>query len=289
MRWWCSADGSRWSWTPRPYIGSWILLGALALLLWRGGAFSSERSRRQKVAGVLGLSLVLIAIEWPLAAMGAGYLASAQMVRQILVVLIATPLLLYSSPDSWGSACVATPRRARIYEFVTYPLFGLLGATVLLFTVNLPVVVDPLVKTQLGSFLVDLVWIAAGVLMWLPVQPPGGRVARLKGPPAIVYLIGVSVAPLPIAFFMTWSELPIFAVYELAPRVFNSLDAKSDQEFAAAIFQVGGGLVIWIQIAVRFINMAGGTKERTRFRGTLVPVSATSATTPEVTSKEHSP
>ena len=29
MRWWCSAIVEDWSWTPRPYLGVWILCGAL--------------------------------------------------------------------------------------------------------------------------------------------------------------------------------------------------------------------------------------------------------------------
>ena len=62
-------------------------------------------------------------------------------------------------------------------------------------------------------------------------------------------------------------------MYELAPRVWDTFDAQSDQELAAAIFQVAGGLVIWAQIAVRFVRMAGGGGGSTagpKFRGTLV-------------------
>jgi cytochrome c oxidase assembly factor CtaG len=142
----------------------------------------------------------------------------------------------------------------------------------LLFAVSIPVLVDPLITSQIGSFALDAAWISAGFLIWMPVQPPSPLTPRLAGPGAIVYLIGVSVAPLPVAFFMTWSETPIYSVYELAPRVFASFDAKSDQELAAAIFQVAGGLVIWAQIAVRFVRMASGGSSSSgpRFRGTMV-------------------
>ena len=41
----------------------------------------------------------------------------------------------------------------------------------LLIAVSLPVVVDPLITSQVGSFALDLAWISAGFLIWMPVQP----------------------------------------------------------------------------------------------------------------------
>lgn len=270
MRWWCSADGTAWTWDWKPYLGSWVVVGLLAAWFWRAGAFRPGIEAKRKVAVVCGLILILASIEWPLSALGAGYLASAQMIRQVLVVLIAVPMLLYGAPESMGRWLTATDRRRAVLRRLTYPLFALLLADGLLFAVNLPVFVDPMVTTQLGSFLIDALWLVAGVIMWLPVQPPAGMAPRLSSAPAIVYLVGVSVAPLPIAFFMTWSDLPLFQVYELAPRVFPELDVSSDQEFAAAIFQVLGGLVIWIQIAARFVSMASRPGSRGP-RGRFVP------------------
>jgi len=270
MRWWCSADGSAWTWTWKPYLGSWLFVGLVGFAFWKAGAFRSSIELKRRLAAFAGLAIILISIEWPLAALGAGYLASAQMIRQVLVVLIAMPLLLYGSPESFGRWLTATKRRRAVLHKLTYPLGAMLLAVGLLFAVNLPIFVDPLVKTQIGSFGVDVLWLVAGFIMWLPVQPPRGMKPRLAGAPSIVYLVGVSVAPLPIAFFMTWSTLPLFEVYELAPRVFPGLDVSSDQEFAAAIVQVLGGLVIWIQIAGRFVHMASGPRARGP-RGRFVP------------------
>jgi cytochrome c oxidase assembly factor CtaG len=94
----------------------------------------------------------------------------------------------------------------------------------------------------------------AGLILWFPVQAPEGLVTRLRGVPATVYLIAVSVAPLPIAFFMTWSRYPIYETFELAPRVIAGISPQDDQELAAAVFQVLGGLVIWVQIISRLVS-----------------------------------
>ena len=273
MRFWCSNDGSNWTWAWKPYIGAWVIAAVVALWLWRAGGWRADVPVRRKVALAIGLVLLLGGTDWPLSALGAGYLVSAQLVRQVLIVMIACPLMLYGSPPALGEWLDATPMRRRIVRIITTPLVSLPIAVALLFAVSAPVLVDPLIKTQLGSFALDIAWISAGFLIWLPVQPPTPMVPRLRGPIAIIYLIGVSVAPLPVAFFMTWAPTPIYAVYELAPRVFPTFDAQSDQELAAAIFQVAGGLVIWVQIAVRFVRMAGGggAAGGPRFRGTMVP------------------
>lgn len=270
MRFWCSNDGRNWTWGWQPYWGAWAIVAGLAFAFWRGGAFDAAQPRNRKVAVGLGLFLLLAGIDWPLASLGAGYMVTAQMIRQIIIVMIACPLLLWGAPPSFGRWLVATERRKSIYRVVTSPKLTLPVALGLLIAVTAPVVVEDLVTSQIGSFAMDLVWMAAGVLIWLPVQAPRPLRARLQGPPLVVYLIIVSVVPLPIAFFMTWSPFPIFEVYENSPRVFDWLSAEHDQELGAAIFQVAGGLVIWAQIAVRFITMSKEGKDQPKFRGKLI-------------------
>ena len=89
MRWWCSNDGSNWSWTWKPYIGAWAIVAVVAVWLWRSGAFRSEVPARRKISLALGLVLILGGTDWPLSTLGAGYVVSAQMVRQVLIVMIA--------------------------------------------------------------------------------------------------------------------------------------------------------------------------------------------------------
>lgn len=279
MRWWCSNDGTNWTWAWRPYAGAWLLVALAVAWIWRVGGWRSEVPRRRRIALGIGLGILLLGTDWPLSKLGAGYLVSAQMMRQVLIVMIACPLLLFGSPEALGRWLDATPARRRFVRIVTHPFVALVGSVVILVAVSTPVVVDPLITSQWGSFVLDAAWMTAGFMMWLPVQPPRPLAPRMSGPAAVVYLIGVSIAPLPVAFFMTWSDTPIYSAYELAPRVFPRFDAQSDQELAAAIFQVVGGLVIWAQIAARFVGMYGGAKAEKGFRGVLVPTPSKPADT----------
>ncbi len=268
MSWWCSADGRAWTWEWRPYLGAWILVGLLfGLYTWAYRA-DPDFPLRRKLSAIGGIVIVLIATDWPMASLGAGYLLSVQMGRQVLIVLIAVPLLMYGAPPVVGRWLEASRRRRSVTNVLSNPIVAVLATSGLLLLVNTPMVSDRTITSPIGSFVVDAMWIVAGIIMWFPVQPPSPMTPRLVGPLALVYLFVQSIAPLPTSFFMTWAEYPLFATFELAPRVVESFSAVDDQELAAGMAQVVGGLVIWAQIAARFLHWA---VERERIENATVP------------------
>jgi putative membrane protein len=70
----------------------------------------------------------------------------------------------------------------------------------------------------------------------------------------LTYLIAQSIVPVLPGFFMTWADFPIYSTYDLAPRVIAGFDAVQDQQAAAAILQVGGMVLLWVQISYRFLR-----------------------------------
>ncbi|MEO6627571.1 MAG: cytochrome c oxidase assembly protein [Aquihabitans sp.] len=224
-------------------------------------AGSSKGRTAAFVVGVIGLYAV---IDWPLATLGAGYLATAQMIRQVSMVMIIAPLLLFACPPALAVRLVGWGRRLTVLRWMSRPIFAVPVAALSLIMVNAPAIVDPLVKTPYGSMLLDGIWIIAGFTLWMPVQCPHPGVRRLVGPAALAYLIGQSIVPVLPGFFMTWADFPIYATYELAPRVFQGFDAVDDQQTAAAILQVGGMVLLWIQITYRFLKWGMAEMEQDR-------------------------
>src|SRR5688572_20696553 len=124
MQWWCAAVGSAWTWQWRAYPGVWafvlLLAGAYVLLHRRFGAGEDPTLRRSAhsvgprrcyaAAGVLAL---WIALDWPVGALGAGYLASLHTVQFLLIALIAPPFLLLGVPSAAWAALAARLRSAR--------------------------------------------------------------------------------------------------------------------------------------------------------------------------------
>jgi len=255
VSWWCSATGRTWSWAWQPYIGAWLLAAVLVGLLWLGFRRDPSFPMRRKVCALLGVLVLLAATDWPLASLGAGYLISVQMARQVLMVFVAMPLLLYGMPPVVGR-WFARGHQAQAYAVLTKPVLAVILANTILILCMSPLVADPMLANPLGSFVLDIGWLVGAFILWLPVQPPSPLAPRLVGPAMLVYLIVQSIVPLPVAFFMTWAEYPLYSVYELAPRIFGGLGPVDDQQVGAAVLQVVGGLVIWSQISVRFIRWA---------------------------------
>ncbi len=276
MNWWCSANPRNWTWTPQPYLGAWVLLLAVigVAIWWRtrgrhqepvldareaaalevgSGPYPSSGAGRA-TAFAFGIVGLWACLDWPLATMGAGYLASAQMIRQVLMVLVVAPLLLFATPAPLAVRLVGWGRRLAVLRVFSRPAVALVFTAVVLVLVNSPAVVDPLIATPYGSFVLDISWIVAGFVVWTPVQCPHPGVRRLEGVWVIGYLILQSIVPIIPGFWMTWADDPIFSTYELAPRVFEGFDPVVDQQAAAAILQVGGMVVLWVQIAFRFLN-----------------------------------
>lgn len=278
MNFWCSASPRNWTWEPQPYIGAWaILLAVIGVAVWwrvSGRHQELELDAREAAAldegsgpypgrpltrgiafgfGIVGLWACL---DWPLATLGAGYLASAQMIRQILMTLVVAPLLLFACPAPLAVRLVGWGRRLTVLRYAAKPLVTIPIVALSLVAINAPAVLDPLVKTPYGAFALDLVWIVAGFLLWMPVQCPHPGVRRLEGAFAVGYLIIQSVVPIFPGLFMTWAEYPIYSTYELAPRAFEGFTANDDQQAAAAILQIGGMVLLWIQIAFRFLHWA---------------------------------
>jgi len=249
MQWWCSARGVAWSWTWRPYPGVWLFVGALLVgyLLLAGGRSAGPR-RRATFLG--GLALLWIALDWPVGALGAGYLASIHMVQFLLIALVAPPLLLMGlSPEHlerWrGRSWFAAIRG------ITVPLVALLLFNTIVVATHWPGLVDALMTSQVGSFVLDASWLAGGLIFWWPVVCPVPRRPRFPFGIKMGYLIACTVLMTLPYVFLTFADLPFYATYELAPPV-GVLSARDDQRLAGLIMRIGGGTILWTAAGILF-------------------------------------
>ncbi|GIU98392.1 MAG: hypothetical protein KatS3mg014_0008 [Actinomycetota bacterium] len=251
MNWWCSARGLPWDWTWKAFPGAWILVGAMLAAYWvplrrlRPRSEPPSPQRPYAVRFVLGVVVVWVAVDWPLGLLGAGYLLSAHMVQHILLTLVAAPLLLAGTPPELARMLLGTGRRMRIARAVTRPVPALVLYNAVLILTFVPAVVDAAMPTQLGSFAVEMAWLASALVMWSPVMAPLPEIRTLSAPGAMVYLFLQSLAPTIPASFLTFGRFPLYGVYELAPRVWNGLSAGADHRIAGLVMKIGGGLVLW--------------------------------------------
>jgi putative membrane protein len=254
MQWWCSAQGAPWTWAWRPYLGVWLLVLLIAVAYRRTYRAApvpidpnARKMRQWRVAaaasGIGGLWLLL---DWPIGALGAGYLASVHTFQFLGLALALPPLLLFGLPPGWEAA--RGPRMTAVLVHVTQPLWAFVGFLVIVFLTHLPPVVDALMVTQAGSFILDLAWLLGGLAYWWPVvrrwpNPGLGPAARL------LYVLGGTGARMGIGMFMALAPFPLFRVFELAPPI-NGIDAFEDQQRAGGLMMFGDVLVGLAAVAI---------------------------------------
>lgn len=253
MQWWCVAQSVPWSWEWRPYPGVWLFLlaltGARWLLLRESGASESTAARRWSF--VAGLVALWLALDWPLGALGAGYLASAHMLQFLLVALVAPPLLLLSFPESTYREVRLPSGLDRVLGFFAHPLVALLTFVFTVGWTHWPAVVDSWMASQIGSFVLDMVWLGAGLIFWWPVAASRPRRDWFGLPAKVAYLIVATIANTGVFMYLTYAQLPLYEIYELAPPT-GWLTTREDQILAGLFMKLGGGLILWTAITILF-------------------------------------
>ncbi|MFQ5529307.1 MAG: cytochrome c oxidase assembly protein [Gemmatimonadota bacterium] len=255
MRWWCSAQATAWEWSWQAYPGVWLFIGLMAAsYVWLGRSVEPSGGSRHRRAPwfVAGLALLWIALDWPVGALGAGYLASIHMLQYLLVALLVPALLLLGIPDAayrrLGGSRVARPLR-----LVTHPLIALAVFSFILYYTHIPAVVDGWMATQAGSFGIDMLWLLGGVVFWWPVIAPVPERPRFPYPLKMGYLFLATVLNTMPYAFLTFGELPFYGIYELAPPV-SGISTRQDQQIAGLLMKMGGGVILWTAITILFFR-----------------------------------
>jgi putative membrane protein len=258
ISWWCVALEEPWTWQWIPYPGIWVAstLPIVAYMWWTSRS-EQPTSLRQKLQFVAGMLVFWLASDWPLGTLGAGYLASAHMAQFLLYTLAAAPLLLLGTPE-WLAERVLGRLRLRGVAARIGSSLVLAGAiyNVTLIVTHSPGVVSALRTNQLGSFLMDVVWLLAGFVLWMPVISPIRSMRNSSDIGRMLYLFATTslVAVIP-ASFLTFTTMPIYSIYELAPRI-GSLTARADQQLAGIVMKIGTIPIIWSTIGVIWFRWA---------------------------------
>ena len=260
MSFWCSATGAAWTWQWRAYPGVWLFICLLAFGMWswnRAGARAAGRPQRPvHPVFVGGLVVLWLALDWPIGALGAGYLASVHMLQFLLLALVAPPMLLMGpSPDAL--ALLERPGRNRaLVRRLVAPFTALVFFSVVVLTTHLPAIVDGLMATQLGSMAIDLIWIFAGCVYWWPVIRDTPAQPRFRHPVKIGYLM-LRLMFSPIMFglvaFLVYSATPLYGVFELAPPL-PGVRSHEDHQIAGVMMSVGGAIIAFTAISVIFFQ-----------------------------------
>jgi cytochrome c oxidase assembly factor CtaG len=214
----------------------------------------SNTSVARRAGGWIAVALVWASLDWPGGPLAAGYLASAHAVVFLILGMFAPPLLLRGL-DAGRIAAVMERNgiAARVIAFVTQPLLAMIAFTVVMLATHAPGVVDTLMRTQPGAFLLDMAWLVSGLVFWWPVVVDVPVRPHFGPPMRMLYLFAGTQAHLYLSMWLMLAEFPAYGIYELAPRV-TGLSAMEDQQIAGGLLLLIGGTYILAVISVLFFR-----------------------------------
>lgn len=261
MTWWCSASKEPWSWAFRAYPGIWLFMGLLLgayLLAFRRAPVSSDpesaaSDRRKRWAFIGGWLVLWLSTDWPLGTLGAGYLATAHMAQYVLYTMAAAPLLVLGIPEWMMRRMLSRLRLYRVVRRLAAPLVAGVLFNLVLMGTHAPPTVDNLRTNQGGSFLLDVLWLLSALLLWLPVCGPLDEVKPSYPVRGVYLFLAAGLVPMVPGGFLTFSDTPLYAVYELAPRI-GGFEALDDQQAAGAIMKIGNLPLLWPVLAALFMR-----------------------------------
>jgi putative membrane protein len=258
ISWWCTTLEEPWSWSWIAYPGIWLASVIPIFLYGRSVRAHDEPTSPKSVTQfVAGWLVFWIASDWPLGTLGAGYLASAHVTQFLLYTLAAAPLIMLGTPEWMARRLLTKLRLSRATVWLGGSLVTCaLVYNVILVSTHAPGTVALLRGSQFGSFAMDVVWLLAGFILWLPLISPLPEGRTTKPWAKILYLfVTTSVIAVIPASYLTFTTTPIYSIYELAPRI-GSMTAIADQQTAGIIMKLVTLPVVLVTIAVIWFRWA---------------------------------
>jgi putative membrane protein len=242
------------------HVDVWVVLGSVVvayLLAVRSHDRTaiSPTPRRRRVLFLSGMATLWLASDWPIHDLGESYLFAAHMSQHILFQLVAAPLLVAGIPAwMWRDLLRPAPLRA-VWRFLTRPVVAIALFNGFLLFYHWPAVIEATVRSEPLHFIVHLLMVFTGLVMWWPIVSPLPEMPPLNPPAQMLYLFIQSIAPTVPASFLTFGSRLLYPIYGTFPRIWG-ISALDDQMMAGLIMKLIGGFVLWIPIAAIFFRWA---------------------------------
>jgi putative membrane protein len=193
-----------------------------------------------------GLAVLVVALASPFAGVAEGDVFVAHMAQHVLLLDVAPPLLLLGLTGPLLRPVLAAVPSALLRPIVT-PWVALPLAFALLVGWHVPVLFDAAVRHEPAHVLEHASFVAAGVLVWLPVLETLPGPAWFGAGAKLGFVLAWRLGETVLGNVLLWAQAPLYAVYANGPA--GRLDSLSDQRLAAALM-MAEGTVVFVVLAV---------------------------------------
>jgi putative membrane protein len=227
-----------------PGLGIALLMvaiaGAYGIALYRS---REAVHRTQALRFFSGIALVIFILSGPVERLSLERMYSAYIFQQVVLVMIAAPLILSGLP-AWMVRRALTNRFiAPVWRVLVNPVCAMLLFGAIFATIHYPSLCDQICHARPFYYSIRLLLIALGILLWWPVLSPLEEFPRLTYPMQILYLFLLMIPMTAIAAPITMSRSVLYVFYEMGPHPFG-LTPIQDQVMGGLIMWVGQGLYV---------------------------------------------
>jgi len=249
-----TATAQAWSW--HPHLATWAVLAAAVVAV----AVAHRRLQRtddhpvawtgaERLRFGLGIAVAALALTWPLADLAARWALCALVLQRSLLALAVAPLLLAGLPfDVVRAATRPAPVDALLLR-VSRPPVAVACVTALLVLPMAPPLVAAQASSPVARAAFDLVAVAAGVILWLPVIGRVPGIARPKPMVRMVYLVAQAVVPVFLSFIFILAIHPLYPVFAGSTQVIG-LRPLNDQQVAGFVSKLSFLLTLLVAAGV---------------------------------------
>ena len=267
---------ARWNFDPELILPVALLTGLYlrGLRVWRDR--SRDHPRWRTACYLLGMALLLAAVETPLDALAEHHF-SAHMIQHELLMMFVAPLILLGAPTTPVLRGVPRVVRRRLvrpvarrreaafaWRALTHPLTALAAFTAILWAWHLaPGWYDAAVRDDLVHDAQHLSFALAGALIWWCVIDPRPLRARLGYVGRMGFLVVASTPKSFLGALIVFAEEPLYGFWNDAPPIL-ALTPLEDQELGGILMWVPSQMMFLLAVGLVFAVWARKSEERQR-------------------------
>jgi putative membrane protein len=203
---------------------------------------------------ILGLTLLVLAVASPVAAVAESELFSFHMTQHLLLGDLAPLCLLAGLTGPLLRPILALPGVMRL-RVLANPLVAFPIWTGNLVLWHVPVFYEAAVDSSAVHALEHVSFFTAGVVLWLPVLETLPAPEWFGTGAKLGYIVGVRLVATAIGNVFVWGGSPFYGVYETGGD-YLGLTPEADQSLAGSLMMLEGSVVTIVAIAWLFLRMA---------------------------------
>ncbi|MDR6225845.1 cytochrome c oxidase assembly protein [Desmospora profundinema] len=162
---------------------------------------------------------------------------SAHMMEMALVYMVVPPLILLGLPSWVYRPLWSTPRRAKVFRVLTFPLVTLICFNGFFSLYHLPVVFDAIMSSSILMAASHGFMGFAAFMMWWPITCPVPEKDTLNPVMKLGYIIGDSILITPACALIVFSDVLLYQSFQEAPVAFSFMSALDDQQMGAVVMK----------------------------------------------------